>query len=111
MMDSPIKTYFSTKEVHKFILFIASVIFVSSLFVPVQSLETPFVQKGSFTFVIIGLIWWFLFDIIAYGVDRYVEDEYHHSDPDKENVAHGWSIAWNVILFLGFVIGIGIVFS
>lgn len=110
MQVSPITTYFSTNTIHEFTLFLASVILIFSLFFETQVVSNQFVQKASFTFVVIGLIWWVLYKIIEDGVNIYVNDE-RHSEHESKKVTLFWYWVWKIIIAIGFIIGFIIIFN
>jgi len=108
-MQPPINTYFSTKQIHKFVLFVATIIFIFSLFFETKVVNNALVQKGSFAFIIIGLVWWFIYNIMFTCLDFYVSND-RHSDSKKVDVSLNCFIAWRFILVIGFLIGLSIIF-
>ena len=109
MPESPIKTYFSTKEIHKFILFVATIILIFSLFFETKTIDNSLVQKGAFTFFIIGLLWWFVFEIMSICFESYLENT---RDSEKDKQINAMVLFWlrYIILLIGFLIGLAIVF-
>lgn len=73
-------------------------------------MKNTIVQRASPVFIIIGLIWWFIYQIIEYGVDIYLEND-RHFERQKKEVDITWFVIWHIILFVGFLIGLLIVFS
>src|SRR3989338_9586402 len=97
--SSPITTHFSTNKIHKFVLFLASVIFIFSLFLETKLINNSIVQKGAFTFIIIGLIWWLAYEIGTNSLDIYASKDKHSERQIKEVILF-WIVMWYIALIV-----------
>jgi hypothetical protein len=109
MHPSPITTNFPTNTIHKYILFLSSVLLTFSLFFETKVVDNAFVQKGAFTFVIIGLIWWIIYKIIDDQVNIYINNK-RHSEKEIKETCIFWYWSWKAIIVTGLIIGLKILF-
>ena len=111
-MDSPIKTYFPTNTIYKFITFISAIVLIFSLFIDVKVLSNDYVLKLSLGWLIAGIGLWFVHEVIEFGVERYFEfnyDRYSDFDGNPTNDALSIMTGWRIFLYV--LIGATILFG
>ena len=93
---------FGINSIHKFILYVATVIFITSLFVPIQGFDTILVQKKALSIMGFGVVAWFLYTVITNMGEIEIESKRNYNN----NAGLGHFIALRITQFLYIAISI-----
>ena len=97
----------------KYVLYLAGIILILSLFIEVKGIDANFIRKASFVFVIIGLVLWIINDLLD-NVSSYYghleEIERIREDKAREIII-GLMVFWYIFIAVSLVIGFWIAFG
>jgi hypothetical protein len=100
----------SINTIHKFILYMGSVIFILSLFLETKSIEVAHVRNSALAFIVIGLILWTLENIFDSILAYNSRESSRISESDMEELARNLTVSWYIavviLLFIGFSIAL-----
>lgn len=101
---------FSINKIQRYVLYIASIILILSLFFDTRIISNVIVQKGSFAFVVIGLVWWVIEEIISTVMSYIESNECRWKEETKKFALIFLTGLWFAILIVGILIGISLIF-
>ena len=97
---------FKISNYYKYILYLAGVILVLSLFLPVQGLDNSYIRHIAFWIVMAGLLNWFISGIVEKINDYiYKYDSYHYRKNYRELIIIFYMIQvaiWSIVFFVFF---------
>ena len=96
-------------KIQRFVLFLASMILIFSLFFDTKIIDNSIVQKGAFAFVVIGLIWWVLEEIFGTIISYIDSTDCTWSKETKKIVYLVLTSLWFAVLIVGILVGVSLV--
>lgn len=101
---------FSINKIQRYVLYIASIILIFSLFFDTKIVSNAIVQKGSFAFVVIGLFWWVIEEIINTVLAYTESNECKWKEESKKFASIFLTGLWFAFLIVGILLGVSLIF-